>query len=220
MEKNTLRRKVSEGTCAFCKQTFSKTVITRHVQSCTKRKTPVKTTLVYNLLIQDKYAPEYWLHIEIPAKATLKILDNFLRNIWLECCGHLSGFRFGETMYMSHPDKSYGDKGMNVILARLLDRGSTFTHEYDFGTTTELILKVLSKYEGEDQSSIQILARNNPSTFLCRKCKNKATQTCCECGWDAPNCHYCDNCAKKHEHEDMFLPIVNSPRSGVCGYEG
>lgn len=213
-------KKVSEGICFFCKQTFNKAVITKHLQSCEKRKSPTKTTPVYHLLIQNRYAPEYWLHIEIQAKATLKTLDNFLRNIWLECCGHLSGFRFGEIMYMSHPDKSYGDKGMNIILAKLIDVGTTFTHEYDFGTTTELILKVLSKYGGEDQPSVKILARNNPPFFLCCQCKNKATQTCCECGWNTSNCHYCDNCAKKHKHEEMFLPIVNSPRSGVCGYVG
>jgi hypothetical protein len=32
----------------------------------------------------------------------------------------------------------------------------------------------------------------------------------------------CDECSKSNlkEYEDMFLPIVNSPRVGMCGYTG
>jgi hypothetical protein len=31
----------------------------------------------------------------------------------------------------------------------------------------------------------------------------------------------CDDCAADHEHdEEMFLPVVNSPRIGMCGYSG
>ena len=31
----------------------------------------------------------------------------------------------------------------------------------------------------------------------------------------------CQSCADEHEcGEDMLLPVVNSPRTGVCGYAG
>ena len=31
----------------------------------------------------------------------------------------------------------------------------------------------------------------------------------------------CSHCAKKHEcGEDVQLPVVNSPRMGMCGYTG
>ncbi len=31
----------------------------------------------------------------------------------------------------------------------------------------------------------------------------------------------CDSCAEDHKcGEDMLLPVVNSPRTGVCGYTG
>lgn len=33
-----------------------------------------------------------WLHIEMKGSATLSKLDNFLREIWLECCGHVGPF--------------------------------------------------------------------------------------------------------------------------------
>jgi hypothetical protein len=32
---------------------------------------------------------------------------------------------------------------------------------------------------------------------------------------------YCENCSKEHRDDDHFLhPVVNSPRMGVCGYDG
>jgi len=31
---------------------------------------------------------------------------------------------------------------------------------------------------------------------------------------------YCDKCARRSKEEEMMLPVVNSPRVGVCGYEG
>ena len=30
----------------------------------------------------------------------------------------------------------------------------------------------------------------------------------------------CEAHAEKHRHQDMFLPVVNSPRVGMCGYTG
>ena len=45
--------------------------------------------------------PMYWLHIEIPAKATLEDLDHFLRAVWLECCGHLSSFDIADETFIS-----------------------------------------------------------------------------------------------------------------------
>jgi len=35
----------------------------------------------------------------MPARATLTDLDGFLRDIWLECCGHLSAFDIGTVRY-------------------------------------------------------------------------------------------------------------------------
>jgi hypothetical protein len=37
---------------------------------------------------------------------------------------------------------------------------------------------------------------------------------------DSPNGWLCDAHAEKHKHQDMFLPVVNSPRVGQCGYTG
>ena len=30
----------------------------------------------------------------------------------------------------------------------------------------------------------------------------------------------CDAHAEEHEHDDMLMALVNSPRTGMCGYDG
>ena len=47
----------------------------------------------------------YWLHIEMKGTANLFALDNFLRGIWLECCGHLSQFTIHGVRYSSYEEQ-------------------------------------------------------------------------------------------------------------------
>jgi len=71
---------------------------------------------------------------------------------------------------------------MDVELSEVLKVGQKFSHEYDFGSTTELALKVVAEREGfvstdsdEDQgeivddNTIKIMARNNPPQISCRE---------------------------------------------------
>lgn len=51
-------------------------------------------------------------------------------------------------------------------------------------------------------------------------CGKPAEYICTECIYDVENPYFCEKHMKKHEHDDMCLLIANSPRSGVCGYEG
>ncbi len=96
-------------------------------------------------------------------------------------------------------------------------------HEYDFGTPTELLVKVLGEYEGpmERNEPVQILSRNEAHEIPCDECgKAPAVQICTECQWDE-EVWLCQACAEDHEcGEDMQLPVVNSSRVGVCGYAG
>jgi len=169
----------------------------------------------------DDYGPKYWLHIEIPVNAKLKDLDQFLRDIWLECCGHLSAFTIDGIKYYSDPE--VGEKGMNFPLIKLLSTGTEFYYIYDFGSSTELRLKVISERRGKARKDkVRILARNISPEITC-DCGKDAKWVCAVCIVEklGEDCYFCDECAKEHEcGEDMLLPVVNSPRMGVCGYEG
>jgi hypothetical protein len=180
----------------------------------------VKTrkTKVFHLVVEGRYLPEYWMHLEVPTNATLEDLDGFLRDIWLECCGHLSAFTIEGETYISRPVE-VADQDMDVALSKVLSPGMKFYHEYDFGTTTELTLRVVSEREGEI-GDIQLLARNEPPSIKCELCGKIATQVCSECIWSGEG-WLCEGCAPEHEcGEEMLLPVVNSPRVGMCGYTG
>ncbi len=225
----------STGQCAFCGETFSKAVMTRHLVKCQAEHPPKKGKLreTFHLIAQGQYAPEYWLHLEIPIAASLTALDAFLRGIWLECCGHLSAFTVENVRYELQtggvdamwPEifgRGEPPRSMNVRLDSVLRPGLTFYHEYDFGTTTHLALKVVAEQMGvpPSKNAIRVLARNTPPAIPCEKCGAPATEVCTQCIYDGRG-WLCEKHSRTHKcGEDMFLPVVNSPRVGMCGYTG
>lgn len=219
-------RQPSRGTCYFCKRTFAKSGMARHLRACEARKVHEaeirsrkarQTTLFH--IVADGYR-DYWLHLEMPADATLYDLDDFLRDIWLECCGHLSAFSIGHIRFNSHPEMAWErTHGMDVPLGEVFVPKLKFTYEYDFGSTTELELRVLSQRRGwirRAEGPVRILARNLPPEIGCIECGEPATLVH---AWEWVV--LCDECARMDKYDpDGLLPLVNSPRRGVCGYVG
>lgn len=221
-----MAKSTTSGQCLFCKGTFSKQAMSKHLAACEKRKTSKKVSAspqrVFHLLVEGQYAPEYWMHLEAAANATLEDLDGLLRNLWLECCGHLSAFTIaGQTYSSSVMEEEFGDENMEVVLEKVLHPKMKFSHEYDFGTTTDLTLKVVAEKDNTiKRGDIILMARNEPPLIVCDECGKTATQLCSQCIYEGTGA-LCGNCAKKHEcGEDMLLPVVNSPRVGMCGYAG
>lgn len=218
-------REVSRGTCYLCGSTFSKASMTRHLQACRQlhpqsllRKGRERMARLFHLTIEGGDRPKYWLHVEAPADTELRILDSYLRDVWLECCGHLSAFTIGKQHLIVEPQEP-GEEGMDVALERLLDIGSVFSHEYDFGSTTELRLKVVGERIGVAKGTgVQLLARNDPPQLRCQQCGEPAAAVCTECSFDS-EAWLCGDCAGEHPcGEELLLPVVNSPRVGTCGY--
>ena len=229
-----MARQTSKGICTFCHREFSKATITRHLETCeqkasteakagSRRKTQKIRT--FHLVVEGRDLPMYWMHLDATASTTLATLDRFLRDTWLECCGHLSAFEIGGVRYAVDAGMNDGwgmdEKSMRVRLDKVFSPGQSGSYEYDYGTTTELRLKVIAEREVEAKGkAIQVLARNTPPVILCEECGKPATNVCSQCifegkGW------LCDDCAEKHEcGEEMLLPVVNSPRVGMCAYTG
>lgn len=230
-----MARQSSKGTCTFCHKEFSKASMTRHLASCEQRSSMQaqsgsrkrRQSRVFHLVVEVRYLPMYWIHLEVAAETTLAILDRFLRDIWLECCGHLSVFRIGGFNYYVDTGMDAGwdwdarRKNMQAKLEEVLTPGQTCSYEYDFGSTTELLLKVVAEHEVDMKGKpIQILARNIPPFVPCDVCGKPAAHICSQCIYENKGC-LCDVCVKSHEcDEEMLLPLVNSPRAGVCGYTG
>lgn len=223
----------SKGRCYFCNGVFAKAAIRNHLKACKARKAAQEAApgkggpkgqpaKVFHIAVEGRDRPEYWMHIEVPAVARLEDLDEFLRDVWLECCDHLSAFTIKDTSYQSSPDREWGGRSMNVRLYSVLQSGMKFRHEYDFGSTTELNLRLLSERMGEIRGKpVQVLARNEPPAIMCEVCgKETATKVCSDCSWSGEG-WLCSACARQHRcGRDMLSPIANSPRVGVCAYSG
>jgi len=151
--------------------------------------------------------------------APLEKLDAYLRSIWLECCGHLSQFTVG------------GWGGHEVSKARKADdifsKEAALLHLYDFGTTSETEIHVVGLRKGKvtTKHPIALMARNIMPERTCKECGEPATHLCMEClieGDQDGEWYLCKEHAEEHPHTNYGEPValVNSPRLGMCGYEG
>ncbi len=219
------RRPQSRGCCAYCGQEAARSGMSKHLATCPQRraiidavngKKGVSETL-FHLRVQDNYGGDFWLNLEMRGNATLATLDHYLRAIWLECCGHLSQFCMG------------GRRGEEISQDRkakaVFTVGESLLHLYDFGTTSETLIKVVGVREGQPTTThpIALMARNRMPEALCIKCGKPAAWLCDECSieddvWGV----LCDQHAKMHHHHHYGepIPLCNSPRMGMCGYGG
>jgi len=217
----------STGKCQLCGEVVGRASMTRHLTACSQPqasgvapagKQPPGPS--FHLVVEGRDAKAYWMHLAVPVTAPLSKLDDFLRGIWLECCGHMSAFEIDGNRYASA--RTDGEMSTRVPLRQVLDVGTKFFYEYDFGSTTELALKVVAlREQGTPKNAVQLLARNEAPEVICQECgAQPATLICTECAWNGEG-WLCGACAAEHEcGEEMSLPVVNSPRVGVCAYTG
>ena len=161
------------------------------------------------IAIKPKYAGnEYCIYLSIAGTLGLVHIDQFIRDIWVECCGHLSGFKI--------KGKFYQDHSMNTKLNDILDVDEKFEYEYDFGSTTHLILEVVDIIQVPSSfSQIEIIARNHEIKHECEICGAEAKYFNYEKDeWE------CENCIDEDDDMISEFDYCNSPRDGVCGYEG
>ena len=192
---------VAQGNCFICGKTIGKAAAKAHMT----REHNAGEQECYLLKAEGVYYKDYWIYFSIPLDASLSALDKFLRQIWCECCGHLSAFRSGRT----EMKKSLKLSSLAV--------GDKFIYEYDFGSTTTIAITILGSIARKPRyEKVRLLARNAPLEIACRKCGAPATQLD---GWQ--RVPYCDVCAEEETEDEWCLrPITNSPRCGECGYEG
>lgn len=205
--------RASTGTCELCKRQTSKSQMTRHVVGCApEHDASGAREAIVQLRIDADGDARYWLYLEARASAPLKQLDSQLRRIWLECCGHMSAFRCSGSEFPMR----------TKVAAALPRKGARFSYEYDFGSTTALVGQVIGTREGcLGRSPVRVLARNDAIDWRCANCSRPAVIVCPFCIQE-DDCLFCEAHAQEHPcaAEEVYLPVVNSPRMGVCGYVG
>lgn len=203
--------------CYYCNKELTEKTIKRHMKSCSEMKksiqeqsaTDKKQRNQFIISIKPKYAGnEYCIYLSIDGTLGLIYIDKFIRDIWVECCGHLSGFKIRGSFYQDH--------SMNTKLNNILNIDEKFEYEYDFGSTTHLILEVVDIIQVPSSfSQIEIIARNYEINHECEIC-----------GAEAKYFNYgkdeweCKNCIDKDDDMISEFDYCNSPRDGVCCYEG
>ncbi len=219
------RAKQTKGICSFCLGEVTKGTAFKHIAACPKRQAAVDASEakpgdvepLYYLRAGDSYLKDFWLDLEVRGNAKLKDLDKYLRAIWLECCGHLSQFTadgFGSRV-----------AGMTRQIGDVFGDGLEWMHLYDYGDTSETVIKAVGVREGKPTTKhpVALLVRNLPPETPCMVCQDPAAWFCRECQIeDNTEGMLCDTHKRKHPHKDYGgpIPLVNSPRLGMCGYTG
>jgi len=177
--------------CKVCGNEYTVRGITRHIKSCKAIQKDYSKGIYkyYTLKINDFYRSSFFLYVSAVSHLTLGQLDQFLRDIWVECCDHLSCFDYNGKTYNIDDRSTFGIDGENIQLKQLVKLGESLSYEYDYGSTTKLEIEVIDELSGGFRDSlIEIFARNElPDYFI-------------------------DN--------EEFPNPSNSPRIGVCGYDG
>ncbi len=236
---------MTDGTCFVCGETYTKRGMTRHLRACLPAEETGRKPVTV-LRITGEHRSDYWIHVAVDATTTLRTLDAFLRQFWLECCGHMSAFTVDDVQYVrpySGDETAAGfgvrrrsmDTDLELVQAAADEE---FEYEYDFGTTTALVARVVAKGHWDladlatlserdvstGQDGVLLLTRNDQPDRECAACGDPATELCQTCLRErGPEALFCEECAGDHEDDcdrPAYLPVVNSPRSGVCGYVG
>ncbi len=203
----------TQGKCIYCEKLFSSRGLSRHLATHLKNEPAVDRKKSFHLLVGAK---PYFLHLLMDGDATLEDLDYFLRGIWLECCGHMSQFS----------ERRWGNKlKFSTLCRRAFDKGVELWYAYDFGSTTEFTVRCLEVYRIATPEGIRLLSRNEPLDMPCDHCKKKQATKLCTVHYGEDEMFFCDACAEEHQEECedaeyAMLSVVNSPRMGVCAYEG
>lgn len=102
-----------KGTCALCGASVDKRRSAVHCGTCASAHDVAASpdADLVTLRITAVGASEYWLDAETDAGAALSKLDAFLRDIWVDCCGHLSMFSVPPFRYTSSTSGMSGFAG-------------------------------------------------------------------------------------------------------------
>ena len=219
----------STGTCSLCGAAVSKRTAGRHLDACAPAHdgSSGEKGPVLRFRVTPAAGGPWWLDVEARGTAALTALDNLLRAVWLECCGHLSQFEVGSYRYVSDagPNPFEPDPDERTMAAKIGDVfrrvGTKARYEYDFGSTTMLALELTGVRDGRlGREAARLLARNDPPVWSCGECEEPATAICALHESDSSP-FVCKKHQKNHPcGDEVFLPVVNSPRMGVCAYEG
>ena len=199
----------TKANCYLCGCEVAKNYATRHLEKCI---VPGESNC-FLIKIEGACNKDYWLYIDIPLDMTMGDIDAFLRDIWLDCCGHLSEF---DTVSVKNCHRIT----MRTKISKFSE-GDVVLYDYDFGSTTELVLTFVKKIKRtKANKGIRLLLRNQAPQIMCSACGVNPADNVLEFREYPFLCCQCNKKYKKNNDGCKPFPITNSPRCGVCVYDG
>ena len=239
---------ISRGTCALCDDMVNDITASGHLVECIARQNlpapsgtgPLGSDYSLHLSLHDG-SGLYWMELAVRADTTLRQLDEFLRGMWLECCGHLSEFKIQGVRYSNlaphrdDPDADFiraeywmedDEVHMDDAVADVMPEGVEVGYEYDYGSTTELYLKNLGRHgdlvgllrprQPWHGDRVVVLARNEPDEE-CVACQGPARWRLLSPDSEARELiPFCDGCRPE---AGRYQLVMNSPREGTDCYD-
>ena len=133
------------------------------------------------------------MELGVRCDATLRELDQFLRAVWLECCGHLSHFTINGVEYsvvvpMPGENRNFEPESEREANWRHMGRSinaaipplTVFHHEFDYGSTTELDLEHLAVFGELVQKVVPTQPWHGGKIVILAR--NQSPQRCLHCG--------------------------------------
>ena len=150
-----------------------------------------------------------WMMLAVRADTSLRQLDQFLRDLWLECCGHMSYFEIGGTRYGARVRSSGGtrlvgadmaepdERHMMSTVKEKVRRGERFRHEYDYDYdySTSLDLECVAVLPAPYDHLPDLIdppepAEGHTDDFITILARNLPLESCFTCGEPARWCYY------------------------------
>lgn len=128
------RRTTKRATCQVCEDSVAAMRMSVHLQSHIPR---VGEHTCYVIRAGDREA--FWAFMQVPGDCTLKDVDQYLRDEWLDW-DHLSMFKISGVTYDSYVEGMRDANSMDYKIRNLLKAKMNFYYEYDFGSPTALWL--------------------------------------------------------------------------------
>lgn len=212
------------GQCRICGGVYTATGMTSHIKKHIARSK--ETSGYYVIRIDAGRGNPFWMYVAAEDSITFGEIDQFLRSMWLECCGHPSHFVVYDNV------KPEFTPDMKTPIKDVLRNRTMFAHHYDSTILRLGVVRICGQiYDGVDDPSVDgrfddvpteyditVLALHDRVQFRCRDCKRESATVCAGFTMTGEGV-LCMDCARLHDRatENMRWAL-QSPRSGRCRY--
>lgn len=206
------------GLCAFCGRSYAVSGIGRHFQSCAARAFAIEAAdsdgdgeVGEILHLKVRAFDPYWLELEVRGDATLRDLDHFMRALWMEeCCWHMSIFvgraeisdwigELAESLTGLAPDQLDEEDAYRVDVG-IYPMAAKVSRVFDVSDSW-----LMYQYDMGTTTSVEFVRTGTRRGHALS---------------DKPIFLVARNDAPRNARAPLQDRSINSPRWGVCGYDG